>query len=171
MTNLIWERIANVSWVTYAFFIYIIIIGFKSTKPSVISIRSLRYMACLFFILSLIWFYSYIHLTMYNLFILITTIFLGTLLGWLHFRLVKVKAIKNQQQIRFPGSWLMLIVTFALLISMFYLDLDFFSFSLMITTPAYALSLLALYGLFTGLYIGRLIYSVRSVKNGPYALS
>src|SRR5688572_23500019 len=98
MTNLNWEHIAEISWITFAIFIYLIILGFKATKPSFIYVKQLYFNTALFFVLSITWLFFHVHLTFINSVALIGSIFLGILLGWLHFWAAKVKAVKDQKQ-------------------------------------------------------------------------
>lgn len=168
MTNLTWERIADISWVTCAIFIYFIIVAIKATKPSFVFIRQLFFATGLFIVLSIVWLYFYAHLTLFNCTIWLGSIFLGTLLGWVHFWATKVKAVKDQKQIRLPGSWFLMFAIFAIVFSTFYYNFDFFSFSLKLTSKTYAFPLLIIYGICAGLFIGRLIYSIKCIKKGPY---
>ena len=122
----------------------------------------------LFFILLLTWLFTYTPITLFNISGCIAAIILGSILGWLHFSVIKIKVVRYHRQIRLPGSWGLLIIIVALFFSMIYFNIDIISFSQQITTPRFAFPLLLLYGFLTGLFIGRFCYARRSLKRGPY---
>jgi len=169
MTMSIWEKIAEVPWWTYPVFFYLIKISLSATKPHYITLKQLLFIPSSFIVLSAIGMYFKIPLTAYHSFIWIGTVFIGIAIGWLHFFIFRIKAIKHTSQLYLPGNYSVI----ALTIGMFtaycfgYPVSDLVSW---LITPNAAPMLMGLYGLFTGLFIGRLIYAYRCIKHGPYRL-
>ena len=168
MTNSIWERIAETPWWLAVFFIFFVWLAFLATKPQVISVKQLFVLPILFFLLSLGIFF-YLPFKTSSFFLWTGAILLGAPLGWLHFRLFQIKAIKDQAKLYLPGNWGLFI--FIMIISALKyhygdaLPLDV----RMIYDPHIMTGIAVLYGLFIGLYIGRMTYALRCLKNGPYA--
>jgi hypothetical protein len=95
-------------------------------------------------------------------------LFAGTLFGWVHFRLLKVHAIKHPSRIYIPGSWIVFIMVLGFLSTIYYCANRFGVNPATILRGSHASIILVWYGLFGGLFIGRMIYSLRCLKAGPH---
>lgn len=171
MTASVWEVIAETPWWFYVFCFFFLKISLEATKARTVPVKSLALMPAIFIPFSLLGIYFNVTINFNNVLIWVGSLLLGLLLGFLQCRLFRIKAIKNEDKLYFPGSWTMLISIIVFIIVIYYhgfhftIDLDTFK------QPKYARILLSLYGLFAGVFIGRWYYSMRCVKYGPFVTS
>jgi len=164
----IWETIASTPWWVYLVFGMLIRAGWLATKPNVITLRNLYFYPIMLFAFSVVAVFATMTVNATMIMLWLMAAFLGSGLGWLQFRMQKIVAIKNEKKLHIPGTWSLLIIILVLFTLKHY-----FNFQLSINTesiqqPNVMASVIFLYGLFTGIFAGRLIYAVRCVRVGPY---
>jgi len=169
MGDSIWQAIAITPWWFYLILYYILTLCIRASKPHIASFRYIVLIPGFFICLLLVSLPIIVSFTLQNFLIWLGTALFGILLGWLQFRLRKVKAIKNETKFYLPGSWSLLVLIILVIIAKYY----YFGYQILIDPhilkqPKFAPFLLAAGGILTGLFIGRLIYLLRCLKFGPY---
>ena len=163
----IWETAANTPWWVYALFIYLVRLGFLATQPRIIPVKNLLLLPTLFVLFSLFNLYSTVQVTALHLLVWLGALCLGCLLGWLQYAALKIKAIKDEAKLYIPGTWTLLFIILIIFSIKYY-----FNYESAIEPSALTNSsspwVLLLYGLFTGLFIGRMSYAFRCLKYGPF---
>lgn len=167
MTISIWEKIAETPWWIYVLYISLIYIGFLGTKARIIPIKQLFILPGMFLILSFCSMYL-MHLTLFALMCWIATIVLGMGLGWLQFRIFKIKAVKDEAKLYVPGTWSLLVIILIIFATKYYYGYELETNPQQLLSPKFAAILALIYGFFTGLSIGRASYAMRCLKVGPY---
>ncbi len=167
MTNSIWEIIADTPWWVYVVFFALMQAGFTATKPRIISIKQLYLLPILFLLFSFIAL-ARIQLDLTNFFLWLGAIMFGTGLGWLQFRALKIKAIKNEAKLYIPGTWSVMVIILIAFTLKYYYGYQLAIDTRLILSPKFAGWLSLAYGLFTGLFVGRITYAHRCLKTGPF---
>jgi len=164
-----WQIIALTPWWTYVFIWYLLYLSFKATKPRIVSLYTFILLHVICMALILIGLVSLIQINSTNLMLCLGSAFGGIFLGWLHFRLIKIKAIKHEAKFYLPGSWLLLIVIILLVSAKYYLfGYQVFFDPQVLKQEKYLSYILIISGLILGLFIGRMLYVLRCIKHGPY---
>lgn len=166
MAYLTWEQIANIPWPFYAFIYFLLYSIYRTTKPSIIPVRIYLYLPT-FLILA-----TSLYLAMLeNHFSILTLFWLpgiaaGICIGMLTFKTQQVKAITGQKKIYLPGSWWTILLLAAIA------GIQGTSAGVIAYYPAWQhffnSSWFFIYGLFAGLFIGRMMYAFRCLKRGPF---
>lgn len=155
-------------WV-YGFILVLIFLSIQAAKPKMVSIKILIYSPILFFIFSFLVIYYFLPLDKYNISAWITCCILGAMLGWIHFRDLNIKGIRNTKSIFMPGSWFVLGVIVTLLCLKLYLRMRFSNINpKLLQTPEYAFPIISVYGFTTGLILGRISFATKCIYLGPY---
>jgi len=168
MTNSIWNILAETPWWVYVLFIYLIRLGIKATKPQTVPLKNLLLLPLAFFTLSCLSIYFSLKITALHIALWSLALLVGSFLGFLQGRLLKIKAIKHESQLHFPGSWSLLIMLLIIFASKYYLGHETAIDPAILTQPSSAAAMFALYGLMTGLFFGRVGYAIKCIKVGPY---
>ena len=168
MNHAHWETIANTPWWLYVFFIYLSWMAYLATKPRLVPVKSIFIFPVFFITLSIISLYLSARWNLLYISIWAAALVTGTLLGWLQFRLLKIKAVKNKSLLYMPGTWSLLVIIFTLFIAKFYFGFDGAIHPNQLSNPHFIRWIFLLYGIFTGLFIGRITYAVRCLKKGPF---
>lgn len=169
MNNSIWEVIAETPWWFYLLFIYLLNIARLLSRTRIMPIKNLIIFPAIFFALSLIGIFFMIKLNVQNILIYFEMLLLGSFLGWLHFRLQKIKALKNEAKLVIPGSWTLAVIVIILFATRFYFRYELLQINPdILRQPEYASYFMLFYGLITGLFLGRLAFAIHCYKRGPY---
>lgn len=168
MTYLDWQMIAATPWWIYPFAGYLLWASLMAVRPRLVSVKALSIMPLFFMALSVMSMTAMQHSFQYaHLFIWGGTFFLGTGLGYIHLALLKRKVNHSTHSLCLPGNWFWLGCFFALLFSKFFFGFEWTVDSSILIDPHYAMLLVFLYGLVTGLCTGRLGYTLRCLQSGP----
>lgn|GEM_PF-1323183 len=166
MTNSFWQTIAATPWWVYLFSAYLLRLSIVATQPRSIPVKTLANALSLFVALSVFMLIAlYQNITLAHLSVWVGTLFLGTGLGYLQFDRAKVKAMKETASIHLPGTWLILVLLILFVLSKWYFDFPLHVTPQYLLSPAYTLWCLFLYGLLTGIFVGRFIYAWYCLKN------
>jgi hypothetical protein len=168
MTNSIWEMIAGTPWWVFALFAYLVKIGYSATKPSIVEFKKLWMLPTALIILSVIGIDTIAHGAPKNLLAATGAALLGIPLGWLHYKSLKIKAVQDKKQLYIPGTWSVLVIILAIFAVKYYCNYQLEVNPEIFLRPQNALTILTVYGLFIGLFIGRMAYSFCCIKYGPY---
>lgn len=168
-TSNVWESVAATPWWVYGLFLYLMNLCYLTTKARIIHIKNIFIMPGLLLSLTFISMFFILHPRLNDIYLWIGGLLSGIPAGWLHFRLLRIKAIAYENKLYIPGTWGMFVLVFSLLAIKHYYGYRI-AFDLQaIKYGAYNTQLLFLYGLVTGLFIGRVRYALRCIKHGPYA--
>lgn len=170
MNQSIWEIAANTPWWVYPFFFYLMHVGYRASKPRIVPIRQIFILPFIFVPLSLSVFFIHSLATFQNIAIWFGACLVGTIAGWLQFNALKIKAIKNEAKLYVPGTWSLMVIILIIFAVKYYFGFEFSTNPDALLQSQYISAFLFLYGFFAGLFIGRLAYSMRCIKIGPYAL-
>lgn len=165
-----WQSVANTPWWFFAFCIYLFYVAYYATKGHIIPLKMLYLLPIVFIALFVISMFT-MTITLANTGIWIGMLCLGMLLGWLQFRFLKVKAIKNENSLYIPGTWSAFIFIFIFLVSQYSPSYRLTFNISQFMHGEYTIYLLCLYGIGLGITLGRLIYSLRCVKVGPFEMN
>ena len=161
-----WQRVAETPWWVFLVFIYFINLGWQATKPRIVSTHQLFFLLIVLVFLSSSIFVEASQSNFYHALIWFAAIVPGLFLGWMHFSIRQVKAIKNENKLLFPGTFSLLLIVLTVFAAQYYYNLQF------LMDPNYyrshALALMTFYGFFTGIFLGRLIYAINCLQKGPF---
>lgn len=163
-----WQSVADTTWWTFAVGIYLIYVAYDATKPRTITLQSMWMIPLVVFTISLISLAFTMQFNINNIGLWLAGMLGGLVISWLQFQLRGIKAIPHEHKLYVPGTW----SAFAILIAML-LTPHFFNFNITLTPqtilqPSFAKWLFLSYGLFVGLFAGKIGCAYRCVRNGPY---
>lgn len=166
-----WEIVAETPWWFYLFFFYLIFVGVAATKARYIDAKNFYFPPYIFLTLSILVFFYTGQFNLSGFMIWTSACTAGILFGWLHFRFKRIKALPEQTQIYLPGTYFVILCLATILILNVALP-DYVSLKnlFLFIQGKYTYSLIALYGAFTGLLVGRLVYVRQCLKRGPYVV-
>lgn len=168
MTNSLWETAANTPWWFYLMVIVLFRLSLLARHPRIIHIRNLYFVPSLFIPLSLFTIFFTLPVHILGIAMWVGALFLGIVLGWLQFKFFNIKAIRHEAKLHIPGSWNMFIFLLVLCVVKYYYNYHFnFDWEYYKETNN-ANVLLFLYGLLAGLMLGKIFYSKRCIKVGPF---
>ena len=155
-------------WV-YPLLLMLLLIAIQASKPIVVPVKRLLYMPTIFISLSFIVIYHLITLNTINIVAWIIALLAGMVMGWYQLRALRIKGITNTKSIYVPGTWSLLIIVLFLVALKFYARYKFaYIDPALLKNPTYAPWFMALYGILTGLFIGRVGHAFHRVKYGPF---
>jgi hypothetical protein len=168
MQTSIWEKIADTPWWFFLFVIGFISLAWVATKPKIIPIKNLLLMPAIYIPFSLLSIALTIPINRIVVLLWLTGTLTGIVIGWLHFRILNIKAVKNKSSLYVPGTWSLFGLILLITATKYY-----YGYSLMIDPKIfiqaeYVNYFITLYGLFAGIFIGKIIYSLRCIKVGPF---
>jgi len=169
MTNTIWDKIADTPWWYFLAFAFLVHASFLATKPRVIHVRSIFLSPIIPITLSIFSIHHFIPMTTQNIAAWLDALVLGVALGWLQFYISNIQAILHQPKIYIPGTWQLFIIVMAAFSAKIYYGFTIGFDPNILSDPDYAPIFMFAYGLITGLFCGRLTYSVQCIKSGPYS--
>lgn len=168
MTTSIWETVANTPWWVFVLFTYLVIVGYLASRPRIVPIKKLVILPTLFIALSCFNIYKVFTLTNEHIVIWLGMLVIGFGLGWLQFKKLNIKAIKEQAAIMIPGTWTLLLIIVLIFSLRYYYGYQLALNPNIFNDPKTANILLSAYGLTAGLFSGRLAFAWRCLKVGPY---
>lgn len=168
MPTTVWDIIANTPWWVFGLFIYLSYVGFLATKPRTVPLNSLLILPIVFVIMSIISMFTVLHFMLNNAGIWLAGGVIGMLLGWLQFRAMKVQAVRDQSALYMPGSWILLALVMLIFACRYYINYEAALDPNFLSDIKHTHYIYGLFGLFTGLFAGRLLYARRVLKVGPY---
>ena len=171
MTPTIWDSIADTPWWILATYLYLLRFGYLSTKSRIVHLNVISRTTFIFFTTTLILFALTKQFTLPKIALWLASLSVGMLIGWLQYRLMRIKAIKDERLIRLPGSWFLLLTTPLLIYFQLQKGYNYIASLDLMHNPTLLFWLPVAYGLMAGVIIGKLIYARRCVKKGPFLLT
>lgn len=166
----IWQTIAETPWWLYVIAAYFIMICWVATRPSIVPVKSLLVLPCLFLLFSLPALILYSEFNMVNSLLAFLIGGVGVPFGWLEFKIHRIKAFKNEDKLYIPGTWnlFILIAIFCLLKFYFEFTLNDFLTLKIFTHHKLSTNLIFVYAFLLGFFIGRYGYARQCLKSGPF---
>lgn len=167
MIDSIEEILADTPWWVFLLFTYLMWVGFSATKPHQVHIKTLMLFPVMLFVFSIMSLFA-AQFTVGHFLLWLSALGLGTSLGWLHYQSLRIKADKHTKKILVPGTWILLLIILCVFIVKFYFGYELAIHPHFIFQPKYYIGLLLVYGLLTGLFLGRFLYARHCLRAGPY---
>lgn len=162
--NGIWQTLVHTPWWVYLLLIFLIRVGIRASKTHVVSLKKL-------FIVPIIFTFMSIH-TLFTSFtvgaLTITTwavaILIGMALGWIQVHRYSLQVDMKNLLIQVPGTWSTLIIILIIFIAKYYFSYELSVDPQLAQQTIFEICALAISGIFTGLFIGRLICYLYRLK-------
>ncbi len=110
MTTSIWDIIAGTPWWVFALLAYLVRIGYEASKPSFVDFKKLLLLPAFLITLSAAGIYTIARGAPIDLLATLAAMMVGAPLGWLHYKILKIKAVPNKKQLYMPGTWSVLVI-------------------------------------------------------------
>lgn len=167
MAYAFWQVVAETPWWTYCLFFFIFSLAQNARQPRIVPLPFLSIIPCIFTMLSVFVLYNFIKFEWLTAMIWTGGCMAGTVLGWLQFRMLGIKGIKNSRSVYIPGTNTLFIITLLALGGDYYVRYHMdFSPAELLSTHVYWLVLI--YGTLAGLFMGRLMLAIWRVIKGPH---
>lgn len=153
-------------WYVYLIFFYLVIIGIKSVKGGIVSLKKLFFIPCVFLFMSIDEIVT--KLPFHAIFIGAFAIGLacGTLLGYWQYKSLKIDVDQNKKLLKIGGSKFSLVLIIVTFSYKYYLGYTF------AVNPNMELTQMALLlyfsSILTGMFVGRLLFALHKLKHGPH---
>ncbi len=168
MNTTLWEKIAETPWWWYALAVYLLLACVSSLKPRIVEVKQLFVLPLFFIIFSAIILSVSFDITLMNLATWTSALMSGMLLGFLQFRLLRIKAIPNENKLYIPGSPLFILMVASFLIAKVYFNLNTNIDVLFTLQQTHPIWFILAYGILSGLLLSKIVCSIRCLKKGPY---
>jgi len=169
MSYTAWESIAETPWWIFFIIFVLLLTAYSATKPRYIQLKpELAMQSFCMGLLCLIVTY-YVPFTLYNLGLLLAGLISGYIIGWTHFRIRKIQAVKGNYTMYVPGSWAPMFVIPCLIIAKFWFFGSQYKIDLeALSMPLYQHYFAVFAGTSFGLFFGRATILLRRLRLGPY---
>ena len=170
MNGSIWQTIAETPWWKFAFVAYLIYLVYMTTKPRIITLRSLQYGVFSLTALSVIALatVTVTHINPEAFSRCLVMFLLGSGLGWLQFSRYRLQAIAGEKKLLVPGSRTLVFIIPSIIFIKYYFNFQISLDASSMPIEKLTVLLMTLAGLSCGLFIGRLFYATHVVKSGPF---
>ena len=155
--NTIWTAATQTPWWVYVLFIYLVQRGISASKSQVVSIKKLTILPVVFIALSIHTLMTAFHVNTAAILVWFASIAVGSAIGWLLVCRHQFKVDRKKLLIQLPGSWVTLILILAIFVSKYYFSYQIGSDPALENQTGFEFSMLAISGICTGLFIGRLL--------------
>lgn len=167
MLKTIWEILIHTPWWVYLILAYVLNVGIRASKTRVVALKKLFIVPAIFLFMSIHTLVTSIKIDIFTVTIWSLAILLGTGLGWWQIARYQLQVDKKHGLIRLPGTWSTLLIIAIIFITKYYFGYQ------QAVNPDFAnqasliYSLLAVSGICTGLFIGRLICYLYRMETNP----
>lgn len=164
MNASIWQTIAETSFWVYILYAMIIYIGYQHSKQRAIPTLVLWTSMIAFTCASIIGMSFFVKFSIVNIAWWGGLFLLGASFGWLHYYRLQVQHLADEEKLLIPGSWITMTAISGVMAAKYYFGPEISMDPDILKTGAYSPLLMALYGFITGLYIGRILYARRIIR-------
>ncbi len=154
-------------WWVYALFIYLVVVGIKTLKPQIVSLKKIFILPLIFIVWSLLALGGKLSLGL-DLSFWIPSFILGIFVGWGLTRSLRIKADKKKALIKVPGGPLTLVLILVVFGVKYYFGYTY------ATDPEARMNFntvaadLTSSGIITGMFFGRLFCYLSKWRNSPH---
>ncbi len=168
MANLsFWQILEGTPWWVWVLFAYLLKIVIQASRPRVVSLYRLL-IGPLFFVALTVHTVTQVPMYIQNAACLVISLFAGISLGFWQISRLSLKVDKQKKLIHLPGSYATLILIIIIFASKFYFAYTQAINPEIVSSWAFALPLLAISGLCTGMFIGRVACYACRFKSLPH---
>lgn len=155
--------LTNTPWWVYIFFIFLVFIGLRGTKPRTVPINQILLLPTIFAIWNILWLAERTQEHLYLIWFWIVGLFVGCFIGWQTVMAWHIYADHKRKVISLPGTWTTLIFILLVFCARYYFvyTYEYHPHAAPHLFTADAL----ISGLFTGIFIGRTFELYRKYKN------
>lgn len=154
-------------WWVYLIFAYLLSRGIAASKPQIVSIRKLTIIPIIFLALSIHTVLTAFHITAAVVGVWLLSLIVGSAIGWLLIRNHEYKVDRKKLLIQLQGSWLTLILILLIFASKYYFGYELGSDPALVNHLGFEFSMLAITGVCTGLFVGRLLCYLHKLQTCP----
>ncbi len=159
------QILANTPWWVYVLFLYLIYVGIKASKPGTVSIHKLYIIPIIFTYLSIDTLITAVKINLFSVGTWLIAIIIGVGLGWLQVFRSVIQVDRPNKLVKLPGTWTTLVIIIIIFACKYYFGYELGVDPLKAEQTGFEFSMLAISGLCTGLFIGRLICYLYRLKN------
>ncbi len=156
-------------WWVYVLFARLIFIEIKASRPSQTDIYKMFIMPILFTCVSIHTLLTGIPLQPWTIASWLVSTFIGCYLGWLKIKHSIVTVEPKTKIVHNQGDWGIMVIITIILVSKYYFSYALGTDPTMVNNTIFDLSMPAVSGIASGMFIGRLIRYYDSFKHGPFA--
>lgn len=153
-------------WYVYLIVIYLILVGIKSVRGGIISIKKMFFIPILFVWMSVDEIAVRLHFAPLYILISVAGLILGAILGAWQYHLLQIRVDQKKKLLDIEGSWFgafLILITFMV---KYYVGYSFAMYNDM--SNEFTCTLLLLSSAFTGAFVGRLGYALYKLRVGPH---
>lgn len=161
------DALQGTPWWVYVLLVYLIIIGIQASKTRVVSILRLFILPILFTVLSLETLLTAVTPDFFAVSSWLGSVMVGVILGWWQISLWRIQTDRRHFLVRVPGNWSTLILILIIFATKYYFSYQLAVDPQLLDQTWFEFSMLAISGLCTGLFIGRLLCFLYRMKTGP----
>lgn len=167
MLTTIINAVIQTPWWVYLVFIYLIQVGIRSSKGGTVSMTKLAILPILFIVMSIHTLIASFQLSGIVISVWLCSIILGVWIGWQLVCRQKIQVDKTHWLIKLPGTWLTLILVMIIFISKYYFGYQLSADPRLMHQHGFEFSMLAVSGLCTGMFAGRVLLYFRKLYAEP----
>jgi hypothetical protein len=158
------------TWV-YLLFAYLLWVGIKASKTRNIALKKLFIMPAIFTYMSANTLLTSFDIHLFEVSTWIGAILIGTIIGWvdIYRNYSHIKVDKQKHLIQAPGSWVTLTLIFIIFASRYYFSYEIAMDPALSKQTWFEVSMLAVSGACTGLFIGRLLSYLYKYSKSDHA--
>lgn len=164
--NAISQTAMQTPWWVYVLLVYLITMGTKASKTRVVSLVKLFIIPIIFIFMSIHTLISSFRMSVHTVSTWSIAIILGVVLGYLQMSRYTFEIDRVHRLIKIPGTWTTLVFILIIFVSKYYFSYQLSVDPAIVHETTFKYLMLGLSGVFTGLFIGRLIcYLYQFMKN------
>jgi len=153
----------NTPWWIYVFFIALVFLGLRATKPRTIPLNRITFLPLIFTIWNILWLNERTHDHTYLILFWVIGLIVGTFIGWQTVLAWHIYADHRRKLISLPGTWTTLVFILLVFCARYYFvynyELHPHAAPHLYTPDAF------ISGLFTGIFTGRALELYHKYKN------
>jgi len=152
----IWQILTHTPWWVFVLFFYLLKVGIDATKPRVVSMKKLFILPAVFLAISINSLISSFSIGLLTLAVYATSLAIGIIGGWALVRNLNLHFDHKHHLVKMPGSFVPLILVLTIFSTKYYLGYLIATHPEIVQKVEFTLFQLAVSGLCTGLFLGRL---------------
>lgn len=167
MIDVIWRTLSNTPWWVYLLLIVLLKLGIEASKPQVVPIRRMVILPAVFIWMSTHTLLTAVNPNAFTISTWLISIVMGAVVGWWQVQNFRLRVDKSNGLLELPGTWTTLIFIIIIFGTKYYFGYELSIDPYRHTDTWFEFSMLAVSGLCTGFFIGRLICYVKRLYNDP----
>jgi hypothetical protein len=162
----IWQIAIHTPVWVYLLLIYLIVVGVKASKTRVVKLQRIFTIPAILAVMSVHTLMTTITLVDYLIVSSwIIAMLIGILLGWWQVKRLDIQIDKKRLLIQIPGTWSTMYILLTIFVAKYYFGYEKATNPILMEQLEFNVSMLAVSGVCTGLFIGRLIAYLYHFKN------